>query len=223
MLSSINRTYRTAVNLNNQGVSLLSKGNFDAACNSFKNALDAIKSVVTVVSTTNVDHQQEVELNVGFEWSTNAPLHFSDVMSFVYRRAMIIVSSSGYSERGYPEESTAIIYNLALSFHLSALERNCSSLMNKALKFYQIAEAIRNCSIVSKKLEEGDRLVDAVILNNMGQICMECFDFGNAQRCFSQLSAKLVALSQRRSLEHNDCEGFMLNLLLKEPSLAAAA
>lgn len=221
MFSSADMMYSEAIKLNNHGVALLSKGHFEDARHSFRDALDVIKSLL-LASKDNFDYQQQDGLSVGFQWSINAPHYFADINSFVFGRALIIVSSSGYSNHGYPEESTAIIYNIALGHHLLALERNCSSLMSKALKFYDIAKEIRKRKKESTKLE-GEKLVDAAILNNVGQICIESFDYDNARRCFDQLSDRLLSLNRSGFLEANDCEGFMLNLLLEEPSLAAAA
>lgn len=213
--------YSEAIKLNNQGVALLSKGHFEDARHYFRDALDVIKSLL-LASKDTFDYQQQDGLSVGFQWSSNAPHYFTDINSFVFGRALIIVPSSGCSKHGYPEESTAIIYNIALGHHLLALERNCSNLMSKALKFYDIAKEIRRRKKESMKLE-GEKLVDAAILNNIGQICIESFDYDNARRCFDQLSDRLLSLNRSGFLDANDCEGFMLNLLLEEPNLAAAA
>jgi len=213
--------YSTAINLNNDGVAFFSRGDFEEASHSFKGALEAMKSLIILDVGFNADQYAQYETNVEFQWSGNPPSHFSDEASFVYRRALIIVPSSGYPSHGCQEESRAIIFNTALSYHLLALQRNCSRIMARSLSLYQIADDFGKRKDEPKL--EGEKLVEAVILNNVGQLCIECYNYDIARRCFNELSKRIISLNQSGYLEKCDCEGFLLNLLLEEPTLAAAA
>jgi len=216
--------YQNAVELNNEGVSCLEDGSFNVAHAYFKRALDTMTDVITLHG--EVVCVDEEESTVKFLWSDNprcalheTPHQFG--LSFLYSRALYI---SAPKQREKPEgndESAAIVYNLGLSFHLIGNEDGSKSLAT-AMKFYEIASAIR-----SRKAATKIGILDLAILNNVGQICMEGFNFGAARQFFDQLSVGLILLnhSGRLSsfLEQNDCDGFLLNVLLEEPSLAPAA
>eukprot|EP00542_Grammatophora_oceanica_P017235 CAMPEP_0194047910 /NCGR_PEP_ID=MMETSP0009_2-20130614/26139_1 /TAXON_ID=210454 /ORGANISM="Grammatophora oceanica, Strain CCMP 410" /LENGTH=223 /DNA_ID=CAMNT_0038693667 /DNA_START=125 /DNA_END=796 /DNA_ORIENTATION=+ len=222
--------YNKAISLNNKGVSQIEKGTFDDARKSFRSALDAMRSAV-IQSQEEIkdktDNTSAGDAAVVFQWSSNAPLSDGSTSpigsSFVYRRALHIIQAQvGDRATGFPEESAAIVFNLALSSHLIGLQTNNSSMLEKALQFYEIANNIRQRKNEEHKLL-GEQLLDAAILNNQGQIYHEFIEYGSAQRCFDQLSSRLVTLSRGGFLEQKDSEGFILNLMIQAPSLAAAA
>jgi tetratricopeptide (TPR) repeat protein len=217
-------SYAIAVRYNNEGVFRLEAGDYRAARSFFKRALDTMTDAITH-DADDQDMDGE-DLTLGFQWSVNPKkraLHEADQVgcSFVYSRALYISASKNIQKAEYTEESAAIVYNLALSFHLMGTENNSES-MEKAIQFYEIASAIR-----SRKSQTKLEILDLAILNNIGQICVECFNFNAARQCFNQLSNRLVFLNHSGILtdflEQNDCDGFVLNVMLEEPSLAAAA
>lgn len=115
-----------------------------------------------------------------------------------------------------------MVYNLALSFHLSSIALNVSDMMRKAKTLYEIAAAIRQRTMKPDDLD----VFKMVILNNLGQIYHEQTDYTTAKSCFGQLSVQLASL-QEHDLLHwiskDDCDGFVLNAMLEAPDLAAAA
>ena len=162
--------YQNAVELNNEGVSCLEDGSFNVAHAYFKRALDTMTDVITLHG--EVECVDGEESTVKFLWSDNprcalheTPHQFG--LSFLYSRALYI---SAPKQREKPEgndESAAIVYNLGLSFHLIGNEDGSKSLAT-AMKFYEIASAIR-----SRKAATKIGILDLAILNNVGQICME--------------------------------------------------
>ncbi len=216
-------SYTTALQFNNDGVVRLEEGNFHEARHCFKRALDTMTAAITQCGEDQ--HNEGEESTPAFHWSLNPrhALHEASHCgnSFVYSRALYITASKRIQTSEYTDESAAIVYNLALSFHLIGSE-NSSDSMEKAMQFYEIASAIR-----ARKSGTKLEILDLAILNNTGQICVEWFNYDAARQCFSQLSDRLVLLNHCGLIDHfleqRDCDGFVLNVMLDEPSLAAAA
>jgi tetratricopeptide (TPR) repeat protein len=234
-------SYLDAIKINNNGVSQLEAGRFVHARNEFKSALDTIKEAVVQAQKgfeCNTNYSSKGN-SVTFRWGNNPAKHPQHIpiesvlvsidSSFVYKRALrISPTDTGPSESTLSEESAAIVYNLALAYHLMGLE-GAASLLEKSLKFYQIAFAInvrKGDSSHSNKLTGGVNLINLAILNNSGQINHELLDYAASRQCFRLLSSRLHLLSNfgfQGVLEENDCKGFILNLMLSEPDIAAAA
>ena len=221
-----NCTYVTAIQFNNEGVACLEAGAYLDARNFFKSALDTMTDVITY----DGEDQNIVddELTLEFQCSVNPKraLHGPTQVvglgnSFIFSRALYISISKKVEKSEYIEESAAIVYNLALSFHLIGTE-NSSESLKKAIQFYEISAAIR-----SRKSETKLEILDLAILNNIGQIFVECMNYVAARQYFDQLSKQLTILNNsgvlNRFLEEKDCDGFVFNVMLDEPSLAAAA
>lgn len=69
-------------------------------------------------------------------------------------------------------------------------------------------------------------IVDLAILNNVGQAQHEFCNYSTARECFKLLTRGLRRLNNRGMLsllDGCDCDGFVLNAMLEEPVLAAAA
>ena len=130
----------------------------------------------------NDDATHSIENNiVTFEWSSESryPQHEDTLGSFVYRQALIILPSCvtpiNPSEEGFAEESSAILYNLGLAYHLYGLE-NESHFLHTALTFYKFALEINETRMHD--------LFALAVLNNLGRIHHEIFDFEKSLRAF---------------------------------------
>jgi hypothetical protein len=220
--------YQKAITLNNQGVAHLESGNYEQARLVFRDSLEGIK--LSMDDQAPSFHNNGSSQTVGFQWSNHGPLH-SDlntpvpgVSSFIFRRALVILPPpDAHSTADLPEESTAIIYNLALAYMLSGHITNCSSLLEKSRKFFEVVVAMRKRRSECDKLD-GERLLDTAICNNLGWLNTEFCDYIAAQHCFQQVSTRLVSLSLAGFVEKQDCEGFITNLVVDpHPSMAAAA
>lgn len=226
-------SYQTAICFNNEGVAHFEQGNYEQARSMFRKSLEVIK--ITLAERTNAtDASSSSNISgpsVGFAWSRNGPLHADlnlpapAAPNFIFCRALVIVPPSDdfVPQTDLPQESTAIIYNMALAYMLSGFLTNCSSLLEKGRKFLEIALAIRQRRSESAKLD-GERLLDVAICNNLGWINQEFCDFETAQQCFHEVSARLGPLHDSGHLDKQDCEGFIANLVLDaHPNMAAAA
>lgn len=218
-----------AILTNNQGVRQLESGNFDCAREMFRDALESLKLAISR-NTQTVAAGEDTSSSNGFQWSKNAPLHAELGLpapagsSFIFRRALIIVAVSEALPNGdLTEESTAIIYNLALSCLTSGFVSNSSKLIGTSQKFFDIVLAIRQRKNESNKLT-GEVLLDTAICNNLGWIHGEFCNYQAAGEYFQQVSSRIVTLSQFGQLNEQDCQGFIMNLMLESfPQLAAAA
>jgi hypothetical protein len=207
-------------------------GRFEQARDNFREALEDIKRSMADVKKSGNSLNHATDSSCGFQWSRNAPLHAELNLtvpagaSFLFRRALVIVPISRipHPMTDLAGESTAIIYNLALSCLIFGFISNCSKLLRTAVKFFEIVLAIRHRKTgVSVKLRE-EVLLDTAICNNLGWIHGEFCDYDLASQYFQQVSSRLMTLSQGGFVDRQDCEGFITNLMSgAHPNLAAAA
>jgi len=215
-------TYSSAIAYNNQGALHLQHGRFLNAAKSFHSALDTIKAAMDEPANDNDDATTST---VSFEWSEDPNPHLKlpqeeSEESFVYRRALVIHSSQTappQSEDGFVEESTAILYNLALAYHLYGLQSR-SRYLHTALRFYELAFGLRHSQSTVVNIHV---LFDLALLNNLGQIHHEIFNFDKSLQCFVHLSEELQ--SQQELMDRQDYMGFLQNLTLQAPSAAPSA
>mmetsp|Transcript_20550 Transcript_20550/g.29708 ORF Transcript_20550/g.29708 Transcript_20550/m.29708 type:complete len:240 (+) Transcript_20550:42-761(+) len=229
-----------ALHLNNEGVQYFESSQFEEAGHCFGEAL----SQLTQASHCDAPHTSQdtlPESDTYFYWSDNPtkPLHLSpstcSTNIFLCQRALYIESGDDScmitappSPSSLLDESAAVVYNLGLSFHMMGLDyitnTNKQKLLRKAASFYNIAVNIRKQQQMGKK--EKPSSIDLAILNNMGQIYHEAFDYSTSRKCFEMLSHNLMWFTRNGQLEciaQSDRKGFMLNVMMKFPDIAAAA
>ena len=219
--------YQNAICWNNEGVTHFESGNYEEARVMFREALEAIK---VSMAESNQESSNTCGSDVRFQWSANGPIHAElnlpvpAASNFIFRRALVIFTRSDtQSTADLPEESTAIIYNMALSYLLSGFLTNCSNLLDKARNFLDIVVAIRQRRSESAKLD-GGCLLDTAICNNLGWLHEEFCDYGVAQQCYEEVSVRLGALKHSGFVEKQDSDGFIMNLVVNaHPNMAAAA
>lgn len=228
--------YTSAIIENNNGVIAMEAGDYESARMCFRRALNVI---IEAVRTRQLPPIGRPSLH----WSENAPLCSNQRKSlkkedtatvshlpFVYRRAIVIVTDSTHwydndqqytnMEYNYAEESSAIVFNLALSCHLFALSENRSEILQRAVKFYEIANEIRqkNCLHMD--------IIDLALINNVGQAQHEFCNYGLACQCFGMMLNRLKVLNNEGlvyMLSQCDRDGFLMNGMLEQPTIAAAA
>ena len=219
--------YQNAICWNNQGVTHFESGNYEEARVMFTEALEAIK---VSMAESNQGSSNTCGSDVRFQWSANGPIHAElnlpvpAASNFIFRRALVIFTRSDtQSTADLPEESTAIIYNMALSYLISSFLTNCSSLLDTARKFLEVVVAMRQRRSESTKLDV-ECLLDTAICNNLGWINEEFCDYRAAQQWYDAVSTHFVALNHSGFVEKQDCDGFITNLFGNaHPNMAAAA
>jgi tetratricopeptide (TPR) repeat protein len=123
----------------------------------------------------------------------------------------------------YVDSSFMLLYNLALTHHLSALSGNNSQKrLRKALSLYELAYTIQMTEDIQLTF-----LQSMAIANNLGQIHTALGDEEKSRQCFQHLLSSIMFLNEsgdRDSVEQMD--GFIANimpLILMGSSAPAAA
>jgi tetratricopeptide (TPR) repeat protein len=226
------KNYFNSIALNNEGCEYLECGDFQTARKCFRDALQFM-TVAMVKAQKEMEGQiqpfYDGERISELQWSVlpKTPLHISPD-AYVYQRGVFIYRD----DDDFPEpsafelsdESSMIVYNLGLSFHLLGTSTNKSALLNEALSFYKIAEAIRSPRRTHTK--KNPELIDLAIYNNMGQVFYEQVHFEQACMCFRVLKSALICFSHQGLVDFltdEDSDGFVLNASIQGVTLAAAA
>jgi hypothetical protein len=221
----MSNSYSAAVELNNQGVSMIESGDYSLAGETLKKALHLFKA-----SCIESDVRCKADTPVTFRWSTSNILATdlqtdnSSGTCYVFTRALLVVPSQFSVNHCCYAESAALLYNLSLSFHIKGIMSNSSTLLEKALKAYKISLAICRRQKLCQKLQT-DRLMEIAINNNMAMIYQEFMEFDRARICLVAVSRALRSLGNKGFLEPTEYQGLVLNLMMgrHEITLAAAA
>mmetsp|Transcript_23764 Transcript_23764/g.34038 ORF Transcript_23764/g.34038 Transcript_23764/m.34038 type:complete len:223 (-) Transcript_23764:246-914(-) len=222
MMSSI--AYHSAVQLNNQGVKALeSNGDAEIAHDYFKASIDVL---TRSLSRKSQDVKQRTgameESDAIFEWSHRIHNLYQQTDRFVYARALHIIPATNSDDLiDFAHESAAIVFNLALVFHLIGLQRNRMEYLQRAMGFYEISQTIRFKTSISSCQQIA--VHDLAILNNLGQLHYELCNYHFSREYFNMV-AKELSCVRLLACVREDVNGFALNCLLRqEPQLAAAA
>lgn len=226
------KSYYRSIELNNEGCGYLEYGELIFARNCFREAMQFMTVAIVEAQSENESILQSLdtgERHSHLQWSAvpRVPLHVSPE-AFLYQRAIVIIRNDATNGDPAPspfelsDESSMIVYNLGLSFHLVAISTNKAELLHEAMRFYQIAEAIRSRRAQSLMPE----LLDLAIYNNMGQIEHEIVNYDRARMYFRTLKEALIVFCREglvNFIAEQDSNGFVLNASMQEVTLAAAA
>ena len=221
-------TYTKAIELNSEGVALMTARNYSSARLKFKKAIELFKDYKVAVDTRKRPLTRSTP-SVDFSWSDcinyrSIPLQHSAPQCFIYARPLLILSTSEFPDSvECHAETAAVLYNIGLSFHLEGHSSNhSSSLLSRAMKAYKMALKFRKRGNSWGKLR-GDRLLNVAIHNNMAMIHQEFMDNSAARTCFITVSRGLHALGQSGFLEHNEYQGVFMNLMMGAQSQNTSA
>lgn len=245
--------FNKAVHINNNnGVALFESGRFEEAKDTFESSLAMMRSTMTEAGNEEKafpnQHVVSKEKSNEIIWS-EIPVQAASVGAKRNRqRDSCSVTSAGYcfqraiimqptatrrTAAEYGEESSAVIYNLAVTHHCMAIEKNSDIMLKQALQFYKIAHKVITHKRCKRSRSRCGILM--VIMNNLGQLHhVHMLEFDVAQRCFQrllvglQIEDRCCGTKQRRPTVQNgfnddDIRGFMLNVMLERPTLSAAA
>lgn len=188
--------FRSALDLNRKGVMHFKAQEIENARASFVSALDIMKNM----SGKYID-DESFEL-IDFFWSDRCLKEpDGDTSScFIFSRALMCLQRSKEQQKSQLtkrerdllafEATISILYNIALSLHLGATEKNCASLLRKSLKGYKFTLGkIRKQSqhYSTEDYVKKTFFLSLGILNNIGQIYLEFGSSSEAQRYFQQL------------------------------------
>jgi tetratricopeptide (TPR) repeat protein len=225
---------------NNEGVSLFEWGFYDEAISEFSKGLTLVKQVLALQGDNQVDDSMKTTA----EPASHSPkCHFhkmqepkvtkecrdqeeflSDDEPFIFREPIFIPSHTAdhTSSTYYVKSSFMLLYNLALTHHLSALGgKDTQKRLQKALKLYELAYTIQMTEDIQLTV-----LQTMAIVNNLGLVHASLQDEVKSRQCLQHLLSSIMFLhecGERDSVEQID--GFISNVmpLILMGALAPAA
>lgn len=161
------------------------------------------------------------------------PSHDAGSELFLFRSALLLLSGD-HDEKGSDCCSTCcsnssftkstfvtVLYNLALSYHLKALELNDIQSLTQALSYYQIAYRV----VVSGATAPLPQVM--AIFNNIGHVHRLLRNDDGAKNCFQHLLSVMMLVQQTGEVNRiNKWDGFLSNvfgLIGEGPNPASAA
>jgi tetratricopeptide (TPR) repeat protein len=231
---------------NNEGVSLIESGLYDEAIISFSKGLTLVKQALPLAQGDNQVYEEASDsMKASAEPESHYPIcHFhkrqepnvtkecrdqeeflSDDEPFIFRAPIFIPSHTAdhTSSTYYVKSSFMLVYNIALTHHLTALSgKDTRKRLRKARKLYELAYTIQMTENIQLTV-----LQTMAIVNNLGQIHAALGDAEKSRQCFQHLLSSIMFMNdcgERESIEQMD--GFIANvmpLILMRASAPAAA
>ena len=209
------------VHENNLAVAMIEEGAYDEASSKLFTVFQAYqhcdendemcKSSISLDECMTKGHPMSSAVDPEF------PFMYSDGIRISAR-----VAASGISKH---DVSSILLFNLALAFHLSALDSmDPASDLRKALQVYELVYTMQQ---ENKQNFMSNLMFVLSILNNIGIIHQWRNDDHIAAQCFDKLLSVLMLLSNH-SQSANKTEdvvfrGFYRNVILNQPPCASAA
>ena len=236
-----------AQRLNNEGVHYLSKGLYGDALHAISNGLTLVKQVLSS-SDQVVEKRLPQTMDSDTQSSSNSPtciffhLHkefssISDHTDAIRDAETFVFCNPVFLPRGvnqvttlkyYVNLSFILLYNLALTHHLYAMEgEGDQGSLRKALSLYELAYTLQMTEDI-----EVSFLQTMAIVNNLGQIHTALGNQKESKFCFEHLLSTIMYLNDcgetamSDNMEDFRVEGFMENVIsciLKTPLSAPAA
>lgn len=225
----LSETLLEAIVHNNDGVLLIECGCYQEARDILQIALKQTRTVVHAMKKDGIIPKQTRSSR--FRWAQAAPLDESLSDSFIFRRGLTMILPVDEIElSNCKAESTTMLYNLGLSFHLEGASnaKNIvlhSKMLGRALECYRVAVSMRQqhqTNASSSRLIPGEQLFDIGLANNVAEIHLYFMNHNEAVVFYAAVSDTLAHVKDM--LPANEMNGFSLNLVaFGLPRMAAAA
>ena len=231
-----------AVDLINQGASLIAIGNYNDAISVLRKAhasAKLIKSGNRRDERTRLKFEESLDLWVSQtpDFDNDNDGSDGDDHGFICKQPIHVpVSVRDNVQQHHAAITVSIIFNLALAHHLLGLVGNDKSitLLSKAVKFYEYSFQIYQGQAGGKELKLENTQFLMVSINNSGQCHRALGRDQSAASCFQELLSTLVLLkyfsrdsrSRYPSFAETLCEGFFRNIsrwVSRENLVAAGA
>jgi tetratricopeptide (TPR) repeat protein len=238
--------------LNNIGIQAIVEGKYLQAISLLKEALDVKASLLSCSEELAVDAQQLPQTpcsllspHRGPDSCLHSTISRGHEETFVYKRGFFITRMSKNQDAGTSNptassasnvmESAALLFNMALAFHLNSTYEGAGSLTSivarkKAAKLYKMSLGlVKHAAESTGSYNLTEVQVVLGILNNLGEIHHNLGEYDLSARCFSSLSDMLrVAMNMGTPHAGFDCDdwaGLVMNVMLltSAPKFASAA
>lgn len=213
-----------AMELNNHGVELLQTKRYGEAVAVFSKVLGGVKTLLSQGDGCTLSADILASPFCKF-LNSKSQQPIADSGFFLFQSPLIVNCEfdSKASFNDLVRLSTVSLYNLALGYHLGALDaKNPCKLYRRALAFYQLAH---NIEIPKVEMELGIVLTMAIV-NNIGHIHHVFANDDKAIHCFQHLLQTIMYVTncgQGNAVPH--LEGFLQNVqisILKPVSAPSA-
>ena len=231
--------------LNNQGVQFLQEGHYEDATYCFIEAMQGINRQMVSPPvdlgssiTAESDHSsyfisldgQDDYYDCCSPYPTT-PSHDAGSDLFLFRSALLLSGdrekssdccSTSCSNTSFTKSTfVTVLYNLALSYHLKALDLQDIQSLTQALSYYQIAYRV----VVSGATASLPQVM--AIFNNIGHVHRLLRNDDGAKNCFQHLLSVMMLVQQTGEVNRiNKWDGFLSNvfgLIGEGPNPASAA
>jgi tetratricopeptide (TPR) repeat protein len=227
---------QSIIEMNNQAALLMENGLYKEAIEVLDNTLETMREILGNDGQEALEHTSSAKDRPLFQDSIGQPprkpltpvVNFeSNDEDFIYRspiRATELPEEDGDEDFDEFNMSVVIIFNMALSHHLRAIQgrKDNKTRLRKALKLYEL-------SFFMQMKGEGQLSTTQVLalVNNCGQIYKQLDRQRKANKFFQHMLSALMAMIAGGGAEEVDeLEGFMWNasrIILVDPELAPAA
>jgi hypothetical protein len=218
---------KNACSLNNQGVDLLVSGESTRAREVFQSALSLFKQAEAEAETTSC-----TEMNIPCDdssppfWeSTSKVSGLQGLNCFVYDHGVIISDNVNCDtdETRISLYVAIVIFNSALASHSEGAALGQEKALMKASTLYSLVVQLLTRTTILQ--DTSTTILTMLALNNKAKIHYDQCEYVQSVDCMKNIS-KIMCTNRglHSSLNHEDLEGLLLNvLLLSTPSAAKAA
>jgi tetratricopeptide (TPR) repeat protein len=230
--------------LNNEGIHYINEGRYGDALKVLSQGLRQMNRILstnevrekasTKVEFTEVPRYFASPVRSFFQLNKEfrSKSHCSDLKSFIFSSPIFLptedLSSKAFYQEYYLHLSFILMYNLALTYHLCAIDGEiCQRNLESAVALYELAYTIQ-------KTEDLDVSViqTMAIVNNLGQVHTALGNVDKSQYCYQHLLSTIMHLNEsgaasdyaaEESLSLDGFVGNVLSLILTTPAATPAA
>jgi tetratricopeptide (TPR) repeat protein len=222
--------------LNNVGVSFIQTGNIDEAFQAFKAAIELMRKTPNTKledrpgrrrSLSDID---EMKAKSDFDFrmlsETGCKISAEGITACFVSKAAVAIPDQVGSREDNSLVTAILLFNLALSLHLLALDPGMERFLHKALRLYKLSKKLVTQHLENDRDDNTEISLQLVlsIFNNMGHIYYEFGDYSTSRTYFEGLTTMVARNACNSRKQSGEVEELLLNaLVLNEPHAAAAA
>jgi tetratricopeptide (TPR) repeat protein len=198
-----------SLELNNEGARLICKGEYTRAVSTFLEAMSTVKQMLADDNSICRSRDEDTEMDSTCEYcseivscmdaeSSSSPeeaASYEDESShcFVFRKPLVMsLHADECGDRTVAKLSAIMMFNLALSHHLSALKHHKNATkLHTALLLYENAYLL-----LQNEQVEICVLYNLALSNNLGQVLKAMKHQPEARQCFEQLLSILLLVTE---------------------------
>ena len=220
--------FTKAVNANNAAATMFESSRFDEAKETFQLSLGMMRNAMFDAAEESVSARRvrRSKRSIVLNWSdipATEPRRNDQFASYVFCRVIRISSGDLLAPVNHTEVIAAAVFNVAPCCHILAMETNSAMMLKHAMQFYRIVpRVLMHGRTKTEPVFKNGTMIMTVILNNLGQIHFDCLlEYEVSGLLFEKLRKKLE--NSDHTFDQQDYRGFVLNVMLDQPLLSAAA